>query len=151
MVKNLPTAWGDESSVTGAGRFPREENGNPVFLPGKSHGQRRLEGRSHGVTESWTWLNRHGNYTHNFQQEVGRQVSHWWPLTQTPTSQGTAGRGLVLEYFETNRLSRKIPSGTFLGTVRTLSPCLVVPRQCFLVFKIAYLVGFYFSPFVLTQ
>lgn len=57
----------------------------------------------------------------------------------------------VLEHFETNRLSRKIPSGTFLGTVRTLSPCLVMPRQCFPVFKIAYLVGFYFSPFVLTQ
>ena len=74
---------GDEGSITGSGRFPREENGNPVFLPGKFHGQRRLVGRSHGVTESWTWLNTHGNYTHNFQQEVGSQVSHWWPLTQT--------------------------------------------------------------------
>ena len=28
----------------------------PVFLPGKSHGQRSLAGYLHEVTESWTWL-----------------------------------------------------------------------------------------------
>ena len=28
----------------------------PVFLPGKSHGQRSLAGYLHEVTKSWTWL-----------------------------------------------------------------------------------------------
>ena len=28
----------------------------PVFLPGKSHGQRDLVGYCHGVTKSWAWL-----------------------------------------------------------------------------------------------
>ena len=28
----------------------------PVFLPGKSHGQRSLVGYLHEVTKSWTWL-----------------------------------------------------------------------------------------------
>ena len=52
MVKNSPASEGDEgykSSISGWGRSPREENGNPptpVFLPGKSHGQRSPEGYS---------------------------------------------------------------------------------------------------------
>ena len=46
VVKNLPANAGDWSSSSGSGRFPGEENGNPTprFLPGKSHGQRSLEG-----------------------------------------------------------------------------------------------------------
>ena len=33
---------GDQGSIPGLGRFPREGHGNPtpVFLPGESHGQR---------------------------------------------------------------------------------------------------------------
>ena len=39
---------GDPGSIPGSGRSPGEENGNPtpVFFPGKSHGQRSLEGYS---------------------------------------------------------------------------------------------------------
>ena len=49
VVKNLPDSAGDEGDVgliPELGRSPREGNGNPlpVFLLGKSHGQRSLEG-----------------------------------------------------------------------------------------------------------
>ena len=37
---------GDPGSIPGLGRSPGEGNGNPVFLPGESHGQRRLAGYS---------------------------------------------------------------------------------------------------------
>ena len=33
---------GDLGSVPGSGKSPGEGNGNPVFLPGEFHGQRRL-------------------------------------------------------------------------------------------------------------
>ena len=54
VVKNLPANAGDMGSVPESGRFPGEGNGNPlqpVFLPGKSCGQRSLVGYSHGVAE----------------------------------------------------------------------------------------------------
>ena len=47
VVKNLPANTGDVDSFHGLGRSPKGGNGNPlwsVFLPGKSHGQRRLAG-----------------------------------------------------------------------------------------------------------
>ena len=46
MVKNLPANAGDVGSIPGSGRSPREGNGNPlpVFLPGKSHGQKKEPG-----------------------------------------------------------------------------------------------------------
>ena len=44
MVKNLPAM--QEGSISGSGRSPGEGNGNPVFLPGKSHGWRSLAGYS---------------------------------------------------------------------------------------------------------
>ena len=46
MVKNLWANAGDACLIPGSGRFPGEGNGNPtpVFLPGKSHGQRSLVG-----------------------------------------------------------------------------------------------------------
>ena len=37
---------GDQYSIPRLGRSPGEENGNPVFLPGGSHGQRSLVGYS---------------------------------------------------------------------------------------------------------
>ena len=51
VVKNLPASAGDirdVGSIPGAGRSPGEGSGNPlpVFLPGKLHGQRSLEGFS---------------------------------------------------------------------------------------------------------
>ena len=57
MVKNLPVNEGDAgdaSASPGFGRSPGEGNGNPppVFLPGKSHGQRSQRATVHGATES---------------------------------------------------------------------------------------------------
>ena len=51
LVKNPPAKPGDirdRDSISGPGRSPGEGNGNllPVFLPGKSHGWRNLEGYS---------------------------------------------------------------------------------------------------------
>ena len=50
MVKNLPVNSGDMrdvGSIPESGRFLGEGNGNlPIFLPGKSHGQRNLVGYS---------------------------------------------------------------------------------------------------------
>ena len=46
MVKNPPANAGDMGSISGSGRSPIEGNGTPIFLLGKSHGQRRLVGYS---------------------------------------------------------------------------------------------------------
>ena len=50
VVKNPPANVEDTDSVLGLGRSSGEGNGNsqptPVFLPGKSHGQRSLMGYS---------------------------------------------------------------------------------------------------------
>ena len=48
MVKNSPTNAGDVGLIPGLGRFPqrRKWQPTPVFLPGKSHGQRSLLGCS---------------------------------------------------------------------------------------------------------
>ena len=48
VVKNLPANAGDTGLIPGSGRFPwrRKWNPTPVFLPGESHGQRRLAGYS---------------------------------------------------------------------------------------------------------
>ena len=61
MVKNLPANAEDMDSIPGSGRSPEEGNGyplTPVFLPGKSHGQRSPAGYNtvHGVAKSWTRL-----------------------------------------------------------------------------------------------
>ena len=44
MVKDPPANAEDTrniGSVSGSGRSPGEGHGNPVFLPGESHGQRK--------------------------------------------------------------------------------------------------------------
>ena len=38
VAKNLPDNVGDAVSISGSRRPPREGNGNPLHLPGKSHG-----------------------------------------------------------------------------------------------------------------
>ena len=60
------SSWnvGDPDSIPGSGRYPGEGNGNPiqysqstpVFLPGKSHGQRSLVGYTPLGRKSWTRL-----------------------------------------------------------------------------------------------
>ena len=52
MVKNTAAKAGDSGSIPGSGKFPIEENSNPLqFFPGKSHGQRSLVATVHGVTK----------------------------------------------------------------------------------------------------
>ena len=48
IVKHMPVMQETLGSIPGSGRSPGEGNGKPtpVFLPGKSHGQRRLVGYS---------------------------------------------------------------------------------------------------------
>ena len=46
MVKNLPDIAGDAVLIPGLGRWRRKRQPTPVFLPGKSHGQRRPVGYS---------------------------------------------------------------------------------------------------------
>ena len=55
MVKRLSANAGDTGSVPGSGRFPAERDGNPlpIFLPGKYHGQRSLEGYSPWGPKEW--------------------------------------------------------------------------------------------------
>ena len=55
MVKNLPANAGDVEDaglIPGSERSPGGGNGNPVFLPGESHGQRSLVGYSPWITKS---------------------------------------------------------------------------------------------------
>ena len=42
MVKKLPANAGDVGLIPGSGRSSGEGNGNPLHVPGKSHGQRSL-------------------------------------------------------------------------------------------------------------
>ena len=53
MVNNTPANAEDAGSNPGSGRFAGEGiwQATEVFLPGNSHGQRRLAGYSHGVTK----------------------------------------------------------------------------------------------------
>ena len=46
MVKNPPANAGDLCFLPGPGRSPGGGQPTPVFLPGKSHGQRNLAGFS---------------------------------------------------------------------------------------------------------
>ena len=46
VVKNLPDIAGDAVLIPGLGRWRRKRQPTPVFLPGKSHGQRSLVGCS---------------------------------------------------------------------------------------------------------
>ena len=52
---------GEVGSIPGSGRSPGEEPLTPIFLPGKYHGQRRLEGyasKDHKESDMTGWLSR---------------------------------------------------------------------------------------------
>ena len=61
MVKNSPANVGDRDVrlVPGSGRSPEEGNGNPVFLPGGSQGQRSLVGKESDTTHTLTHTHTH--------------------------------------------------------------------------------------------
>ena len=47
VVKSLPANAGDTGLIPGSGRSPRRKwQPTPIFLPGGSHGQKRLAGYS---------------------------------------------------------------------------------------------------------
>ena len=59
VIKNLPANAGDKGnvgSIPGSGRASGEMSWQPtpVFFPGKFHGQKCLEGYSHGAAKSQT-------------------------------------------------------------------------------------------------
>ena len=57
MVKNLPAVREAQvQSLCQEDPWRRKWQLTPVFLSGKSHGQRSLEGYSHGVAKNWTQL-----------------------------------------------------------------------------------------------
>ena len=58
-TENTPANAGDVVSIPGSGRSPGGGNGSPVFLLGKSHGQRNLVGFSPRVAKSRTRLGAH--------------------------------------------------------------------------------------------
>ena len=58
ILKNMPASAGNVGLIPGSGRSPGEVSGAPLYLPGKSHGQRRLAGyRSMECKKSRTRLN----------------------------------------------------------------------------------------------
>ena len=58
----------------------------PVFLPGKSHGQRSLAGYVHGVTKSQTRLHIHSDYRLITDQPVLGRRGDWAGWTSPATS-----------------------------------------------------------------
>ena len=71
MVKKPPANVGDSGdtgSIPGLGRsLPVKPT--PIFLPGESHGQRSLEGHSHGIAKSRTQLKRLSAHTLSTRSE----------------------------------------------------------------------------------
>ena len=55
-VKNLPANAGDPGSISGLGRSPGEENGNPLQYSCLKNSMDKGAWRAivHGVTKSWT-------------------------------------------------------------------------------------------------
>ena len=61
---------GDPGSNPGSGRSPAEGNGNPVFLPGKSHGGRSLAGYS-------PWVHKESDTTERLHFLLSFLFSSW--------------------------------------------------------------------------
>ena len=71
MVKNLPANAGDArgtGSIPGSGSSPGGGNGNPVFLPGKFHGQGSLAGYS-------PWGRRESDTTDHTDRDTKRSMA----------------------------------------------------------------------------
>ena len=79
----------------------------PVFLQGKSHGQRSLEGYVYGVAKSWTWL--------KWLSSNSSKGLSWWHSGEESTCQCRGHRS--------DPWSRKIPYA-----VEQLSQC-VTPTE----------------------
>ena len=83
VVKNLSANAGDSSLIPGLGGSPggKKWRPAPIFLPGKSHGQRRLAG--YGAAKSWTQLSdRAHTHTHTHTVCICQSQSSYLPLPQ---------------------------------------------------------------------
>ena len=86
VVKNLPANAGDLGLIL-VGEMPwkRKWQSTPVFLPGKSHGQRSLEGYSpRGHKNSHTWLNNSVQFSCSVVSEFATPQIAGFPVHQTP-------------------------------------------------------------------
>ena len=96
VVKNLPTVHETQKMWVGSLDWddPLEEEmtTTPVFLPGKSQGQRSLAGYSHGIAKSWTWLT---DWAHT-HRDTNRQV---FLQSSFPGGQGFVGCVEQLDFF----------------------------------------------------
>ena len=84
VVKN-PPQWRRSRFNPGVGQIPRRRKWlpTPVFLPGKSHGQRSLGGyspRSHEELDTTYWLNNciHGVMCHHW---ISEQFGQIWSIS----------------------------------------------------------------------
>ena len=80
LLKNLPCNTRDERCKTRVRKIPwrRRWQPAPVFLPGRSHGQRSRWAVVHGVTKSWTWLSTLAGT--NQMPLLGHNSPGWEPL-----------------------------------------------------------------------
>ena len=88
MVKNLLANAGDVSLTSGSGGSPGQGN-VPVFLPGKSHGQRSPLGSVHGVTResqhSLVTAQQRPFKVHFVTEHRGKRLISCNPATQVPS------------------------------------------------------------------
>ena len=79
---------GDVGSILGLGRYLEEGIApTPVFLPGKSHGQRTQWATVHGVAKSQTRLKRLSTHAHNLSLTLGRSLSRIVPRQLLPNQE----------------------------------------------------------------
>ena len=87
MVKKPPTKAGDAGSTPRSGRSPGEKwQPTPVFLPGKSHGQRSLAGYS-------PWANKRVG-----RDSVTKQQQHFLGWHCCAKGEGQYLKGILATY-----------------------------------------------------
>ena len=106
VVKDLPASAGDAGSIPGLGRSPWSKSWQrtPVFLPGKSHGQRSLAGYSPWGHESQTrlsdWTATAGNDSQENKAILIKKnkfrglPSHMWKPAVNPQQVRRGGAGI---------------------------------------------------------
>ena len=136
VVKNLPANAGDVGSIPGSGRSPREGNGNPlpVFLPGKSHGQKKEPGgydawccrrvwQDLASKQKWqhdllTWIRLWTEPSKNtFQSPSSHPV-----LQVSPYRAGSSTWCSVLALMDLDMAEREIQEGVYTGMYTAGSP-----------------------------
>ena len=85
VVKNLPIKAGDPDSIPGL-RISCGEGWQPtpIFLPGKSHGQRSLASYSPWVAKSQIWLSSTHTHTRHLKQCVSSAGTSWFLCCNEP-------------------------------------------------------------------